>query len=95
MVDCSHGNSNKDYRRQGEVLRQVAEQVAGGSLNVMGVMLESHLVEGSQKIPADLSQLTYGQSITDACIALDTTLALLDELAVAVRRARQGHLVTA
>ena len=95
MVDCSHGNSNKDYRRQGEVLRQVAEQVAGGSLHVMGVMLESHLVEGSQKIPADLSQLTYGQSITDACIALDTTLALLDELAGAVRRARQGHLVTA
>jgi 3-deoxy-7-phosphoheptulonate synthase len=95
MVDCSHGNSNKDYRRQGEVLRQVAEQVAGGSLHVMGVMLESHLVEGNQKIPTDLSQLTYGQSITDACIALDTTLALLDELAGAVRRARQGHLVTA
>jgi 3-deoxy-7-phosphoheptulonate synthase len=95
MVDCSHGNSNKDYRRQGEVLRQVAEQVAGGSLHVMGVMLESHLVEGSQKIPADLSQLTYGQSITDACIALDTTLALLDELAGAVRRSRQQHLVTA
>ena len=95
MVDCSHGNSNKDYRRQGEVLRQVAEQVAGGSLHVMGVMLESHLVEGSQKIPADLSQLTYGQSITDACIALDTTLALLDELAGAVRMARQQHLVTA
>jgi 3-deoxy-7-phosphoheptulonate synthase len=95
MVDCSHGNSNKDYRRQGEVLRQVAEQVAGGSLHVMGVMLESHLVEGSQKIPTDLSQLTYGQSITDACIALDTTLALLDELAGAVRRSRQQHLVTA
>ena len=95
MVDCSHGNSNKDYRRQGEVLRQVAEQVVGGSLHVMGVMLESHLVEGSQKIPADLSQLTYGQSITDACIALDTTLALLDELAGAVRTARQQHLVTA
>ena len=95
MVDCSHGNSNKDYRRQGEVLRQVAEQVAGGSLHVMGVMLESHLVEGSQKIPADLSQLTYGQSITDACIALDTTLVLLDELAGAVRTARQQHLVTA
>ena len=95
MVDCSHGNSNKDYRRQGEVLRQVAGQVAGGSLHVMGVMLESHLVEGSQKIPTDLSQLTYGQSIIDACIALDTTLALLDELVVAGRKARQGHLVTA
>jgi 3-deoxy-7-phosphoheptulonate synthase len=73
----------------------VAEQVAGGSLHVMGVMLESHLVEGSQKIPTDLSQLTYGQSITDACIDLNTTLDLLDELAVAVGKARQQHLVTA
>ncbi len=85
MVDCSHGNSNKDYRLQSEVLRHVAEQVRGGSRQVMGVMLESHLVAGNQKIPADLSQLTYGQSITDACIDLATTEALLDELAAAVR----------
>ncbi|WP_295456353.1 3-deoxy-7-phosphoheptulonate synthase [Synechococcus sp. UW140] len=84
MVDCSHGNSNKDYRRQGEVLEAVAAQVKQGGSAVMGVMLESHLVAGSQKIPADLSQLTYGQSITDACIDLDTTEALLDQLAEAV-----------
>ncbi len=85
MVDCSHGNSNKDYRRQAEVAARVAEQVRGGSTHVMGVMLESHLVAGNQKIPADLSQLTYGQSITDACIDTATTAAVLDELAAAVR----------
>jgi 3-deoxy-7-phosphoheptulonate synthase len=84
MVDCSHGNSNKDYRRQAEVLEAVAGQVQKGGTAVMGVMLESHLVAGSQKIPADLSQLTYGQSITDACIDLDTTEALLEKLAAAV-----------
>jgi len=92
MVDCSHGNSNKDYRRQSEVLRSIAAQVAGGSRQVMGVMIESHLVAGSQKIPADLSSLTYGQSITDACLDLPTTLGLLDELAEAVRTARSRQL---
>jgi 3-deoxy-7-phosphoheptulonate synthase len=88
LVDCSHGNSSKDYRRQGEVLERVADQVRSGSVHVMGVMLESHLVAGNQKIPADLSQLTYGQSITDACIDLPTTLDLLEHLAGAVRTAR-------
>ena len=92
MVDCSHGNSNKDYRLQGSVLHALAEQVRGGSVHVMGVMLESHLVAGNQKIPSDLSQLTYGQSITDACIDLPTTLELLEELAGAVRAAREHHL---
>jgi 3-deoxy-7-phosphoheptulonate synthase len=85
MVDCSHGNSNKDYRRQAEVAAQVAEQVAAGSRHVMGVMLESHLVAGNQKITDDLSQLTYGQSVTDACIDMVTTAEVLDGLAVAVR----------
>ena len=85
MVDCSHGNSNKDYRRQGEVAAQVAAQLRAGSGHVMGVMLESHLVAGSQKIPSDLSQLTYGQSITDACIDLATTAEVLETLAEAVR----------
>jgi 3-deoxy-7-phosphoheptulonate synthase len=55
-------------------------------------MLESHLVEGNQKISADLNQLTYGQSITDACINLPTTLGLLDELAAAVRAVREQQL---
>ena len=95
MVDCSHGNSNKDYRRQGEVLRAVADQLRGGSTAVMGVMLESHLVAGNQKIPADLSQLTYGQSVTDACIDLATTLELLEELAAAVGEVRERRLVPA
>jgi 3-deoxy-7-phosphoheptulonate synthase len=95
MVDCSHGNSNKDYRRQGEVLTAVAEQVIGGSTRLMGVMLESHLVAGNQAIPADLNQLTYGQSITDACIDLATTADLLDELAAAVRQAQEAPSLAA
>ncbi|MCP9848876.1 3-deoxy-7-phosphoheptulonate synthase [Cyanobium sp. Morenito 9A2] len=88
MVDCSHGNSNKDYRRQGEVAEQVAEQLRSGSRHVMGVMIESHLVAGSQKIPADLSELTYGQSITDACIDLEATGEVLEQLAAAVDRSQ-------
>ncbi|WP_269622038.1 3-deoxy-7-phosphoheptulonate synthase [Prochlorococcus marinus] len=84
MIDCSHGNSNKDFRKQGDVLREVASQVSNGSPHVMGVMIESHLVEGNQKIPKDLSNLVYGQSITDACIDLHSTEQLLEELAGAV-----------
>ncbi len=94
MVDCSHGNSNKDYRRQGEVLAEVADQLRGGSRHVMGVMIESHLVAGHQKIPADLSQLAYGQSITDACIDLETTRTVLDGLAEAVAEAQASSLAT-
>ena len=84
MVDCSHGNSNKDYRRQGEVLEAVASQVRDGSKAILGVMLESHLVAGNQKLPEDLSKLTYGQSITDACIDLASTESLLNDLAATV-----------
>jgi 3-deoxy-7-phosphoheptulonate synthase len=89
MVDCSHANSNKDFRRQADVLASVAEQLRGGSNHVMGVMIESHLVEGNQKLNADLMQLTYGQSVTDACISLETTEALLDDLAAAVASRKQ------
>ena len=84
MVDCSHDNSNKDFRRQSEVLQAVATQVRQGSTHLMGVMLESHLVEGNQKLPEDLSTLVYGQSITDACIDIETTATLLEDLAAAV-----------
>jgi len=84
MVDCSHDNSNKDYRRQADVLREVVSQVKQGSIHIMGVMLESHLVEGNQKLSGKLSDLTYGQSITDACIDIDTTARLLEELASVV-----------
>jgi 3-deoxy-7-phosphoheptulonate synthase len=84
MVDCSHGNSQKDYRRQVSALASVAEQVNAGSKHLMGVMIESHLVAGSQKICSDRSQLTYGQSITDACVDFDTTVTMLKTLAAAV-----------
>jgi 3-deoxy-7-phosphoheptulonate synthase len=88
MVDCSHGNSSKDFRRQPLVARAVAEQLAAGSRDIMGVMLESNLVEGNQQLEAG-KKLTYGQSITDACISWDTTVPVLEELAAAIRARRQ------
>jgi 3-deoxy-7-phosphoheptulonate synthase len=91
MVDFSHANSYKDYRRQPEVAANVAEQIAGGSKAIMGVMIESHLVEGNQKADGKKrEELVYGQSITDACINWDTTVQVLDQLsqAVAARRTR-------
>jgi 3-deoxy-7-phosphoheptulonate synthase len=88
MVDCSHGNSSKDYRRQPIVLDAIAEQIAAGSPHLMGVMFESHLVPGNQSVPKDLKQLVYGQSITDACVAFDTTTTMLEDLADAVAKGR-------
>ncbi|NJN30603.1 MAG: 3-deoxy-7-phosphoheptulonate synthase [Synechococcales cyanobacterium RM1_1_8] len=85
MVDCSHGNSRKDFRKQATALKAVAEQIAEGSNNILGVMIESHLVEGSQTVTADLTELTYGQSITDACVAFEDTAVMLRELARAVK----------
>lgn len=81
MIDCSHGNCGKDHNRQPLVLNNVAEQLASGSPYIMGVMIESHLVAGNQPIPQDLSQLTYGQSITDSCVDFDTTASMLRSLA--------------
>jgi len=71
-------------------LAAVADQLRAGSQHVMGVMIESHLVEGNQKLTADLSQLTYGQSVTDACISIETTEALLNQLADAVASRRSA-----
>jgi 3-deoxy-7-phosphoheptulonate synthase len=88
LVDCSHGNSNKDYRRQHEVARDVARQIESGSTSVFGVMVESFLAEGRQDLK-DPSKLAYGQSITDACIGWDATTPLLNELAAAVRERRK------
>ena len=70
------------------MLASVAEQLRGGSNHVMGVMIESHLVEGNQKLSADRTAMTYGQSVTDACISFDTTADLLDQLAAAVAASR-------
>lgn len=77
MVDCSHGNSNKDYQKQQEVLECVVDQLLAGNGSISGVMIESNLEAGSQKIPADISQLKYGVSITDACIDWATTEKIL------------------
>ncbi len=88
MVDCSHANSNKQHALQMDSGRDVAAQIAGGSRRVFGVMIESHLVEGRQDVIPE-KPLTYGQSITDACLGWDDTAALLQELAEAVGKRRQ------
>ena len=93
MVDCSHGNSSKQFERQIDVARCLAEQVAQGSRSIFGVMVESNLMAGAQKFTPgkDSPQaLVYGLSITDACIGWDDSAAVLGELAraVAERRAR-------
>ena len=89
MIDCSHANSEKDHNRQLNVCRDVAAQIQSGNKNIMGVMLESHLVAGRQNAD-NPNDLTYGQSITDACIAWEETEVLLRELAQAVEARRQG-----
>ncbi len=88
MIDFSHANSNKDYRRQGLVCHDVAAQVVQGNRTIMGVMIESNLVAGAQKLVPGRA-LVYGQSITDGCIDWKETHTLLQELAAAVR-ARRG-----
>lgn len=87
MIDFSHANSSKDYRRQPAVCHDVAAQVAAGNRDIIGVMIESNLVAGAQKLEPG-KPLTYGQSITDACIDWNDTHALLKELAAAVRARR-------
>jgi 3-deoxy-7-phosphoheptulonate synthase len=87
MVDFSHANSSKDYRRQLEVARDVAGQLASGERRVVGVMVESHLHPGRQDLLPGKA-LAYGVSITDACLGWPETVELLDALAEAVRRRR-------
>ena len=90
MIDFSHANSHKDYRRQPEVASNVSDQIASGNKAIMGVMIESHLVEGNQKADGKKrEELVYGQSITDACINWDTTEVMLQQLADAVEKRRQ------
>jgi 3-deoxy-7-phosphoheptulonate synthase len=85
MIDCSHANSHKDYKQQGAVCRDVAGQVRQGNRDIIGVMLESNLVSGAQKLESG-KPLVYGQSITDACIGWDETHEVLEELAASVRQ---------
>lgn len=93
MVDLSHANSSKQHKRQIDVANDVAEQIAGGSKNIFGVMVESHLVDGAQKFTPgkdDPKELKYGQSITDACINWDDSVNVLDILADGVKKRRGG-----
>ncbi|MGE3958972.1 MAG: 3-deoxy-7-phosphoheptulonate synthase [Vicinamibacterales bacterium] len=85
MIDCSHGNSHKDHTKQCLAAASICEQVAAGSWQVFGAMLESHLVEGRQEyVPGQPS--VYGQSITDACISIEQTEPLLEQFAEAQQR---------
>jgi 3-deoxy-7-phosphoheptulonate synthase len=90
LVDCSHGNSAKDWRRQPEVAVDLARQVAAGSRSIAGVLIESHLVEGRQDIALGRRGLVYGQSVTDGCIGWDSTVDVVAQLGAAVR-ARRGR----
>ncbi|KAL8968993.1 MAG: hypothetical protein Q9197_004576 [Variospora fuerteventurae] len=92
MIDCSHGNSQKNHRNQPHVARTIAAQIRAGETAIVGVMIESNLHEGSQKVPAEGPHaLQRGISITDACIDWDTTVGVLEDLADAVRaRRRRG-----
>jgi 3-deoxy-7-phosphoheptulonate synthase len=83
MVDCSHGNAQKDFLKQPLALHSVATQIHAGDRQLMGVMIESNLVAGKQSFPAPRYQLVYGQSITDPCVDFPTTVTMLRELAEA------------
>lgn len=88
MVDCSHANSQKQFGKQVEVCRDIIHQIKTGQDNIFGLMIESHLVEGRQDYEAG-AELTYGQSITDACIGWEDSEVLLRELAEGVRAKRE------
>ena len=87
MIDFSHGNSRKDYKRQVEVAQDVAKQMENGEDRILGVMVESHLKEGRQDLRPGV-ELQHGVSITDACLGWDETVGVLDVLADAVRKRR-------
>jgi 3-deoxy-7-phosphoheptulonate synthase len=88
MIDCSHANAAKDYRRQAAVAADIGRQVAAGEGRIVGVMVESHLLEGRQELEAG-KPLAFGQSITDACLGWDDSVKLLEGLATAVSERRK------
>ena len=85
MVDFSHGNSQKNHKNQKKVSASICDQIASGNKDIIGVMIESHLKEGNQKISEGME---YGKSITDACVDWEETKKLLDDLAQAVKARR-------
>ena len=80
MIDCSHGNSNKDYRRQPAVAESAVAQIRDGNRSIIGLMLESNINEGNQSAEQPRSEMRYGVSVTDACISWETTLQLLQSI---------------
>ncbi|KAK9463910.1 uncharacterized protein V1516DRAFT_683433 [Lipomyces oligophaga] len=90
MIDCSHGNSNKDFRNQPKVVDSVCEQLSKGQLGIMGLMIESFITEGKQDSEKKSrgEDFVYGQSITDACISWETTVDVLDKLSRGVKARR-------
>jgi len=91
MVDCSHANSSKQHEKQLDVAKDIANQISAGSKSIFGVMVESHLNAGAQKFTPgkdDSSKLAYGQSITDACLGWDDSIASLEVLSAAVQARR-------
>lgn len=91
MIDFSHSNSSKQFKKQLDVCHDVATQISSGSDRIFGVMIESNLVEGRQDLTEDLSKLVYGQSITDACVCFEDTEAMIVELNDAVLARRAKH----
>ncbi|MDE8744574.1 3-deoxy-7-phosphoheptulonate synthase [Pectobacterium polaris] len=91
MIDCSHGNSNKDYRRQPLVVESAIEQIKAGNRSIIGLMLESHLNEGSQSSEQPRSDMHYGVSVTDACISWESTETLLRSVHQDLSAARVKH----
>ncbi|KAF4122788.1 3-deoxy-7-phosphoheptulonate synthase [Geosmithia morbida] len=90
MIDCSHGNSQKNHRNQPIVAKAVADQLREGESSIIGVMIESNINEGAQKVPPEGPKgLKHGISITDACIDWDTTVTVLEDLASAIRTRRE------
>lgn len=93
MIDCSHANSDKNHDRQKHVCQDIAQQIANGSESIFGVMIESHLKSGSQKLvqtQEKIAALEYGKSVTDACLGWDESVELMNELATAVRARRKN-----
>jgi len=90
MIDCSHANAAKQYQKQAEVAADIAAQIGGGEKRIVGVMVESNLVEGRQEIVAGKA-LKYGQSVTDACLGWDDSINLLDGLAEGVKKRRRAR----
>jgi len=91
MVDCSHANSSKQHQKQIDVAKDIADQIAGGSHRVFGVMVESHLQAGAQKFTPGkdrIAGLEYGKSITDACLGWDDSTQVLETLSQAVKQRR-------